>query len=375
MWVHRTWIVLLGVALGPACALAQSVESGAVRAWFEEEHTRGAQLPVLGPVLLRYTVEFLEVPSSEDLHRLREEIRTRPDHPDASLLEAYERRQARRDIYTYDVYLPTSGSWRCSKAFPDGTMYFDVTVTPEHAWGLSPALLAITDRSPNIPRGYDYAHSTGSSLFCDLADLFHGSVGGAHDAGLEVTSVSQSADTWQVDGRTKTGLLIRYSGVWDAAAGRGFVTRVRSGSDSPAPGADAEVAVFEGWRQDPTLGAFIATRVTRGPEGRPPSRLLTFQSVSSRLPENPGTLIAIPSASSVDPIRGALTFRAVQDFRNEMTLSRTQAADGAWSERSAPRPDPAGNRPRMRTLGWILAGSLVTALIALRIRNRGSLSS
>lgn len=93
--MRKGWASLVSI---PAAAflVANAAPSSAqdlsakVETWLKTEWEAAAKIPDLSPHAIHWVLEMWWYPDAVELDRLRDEVRGRPDHPQAHLLPQYE---------------------------------------------------------------------------------------------------------------------------------------------------------------------------------------------------------------------------------------------------------------------------------------------
>jgi len=130
---------------------------------------------------------------------------------------------------------------------------------------------------------------------------------------------------------------------------------------------DAEVMTAEGWTTLPGSTVQVARQVrVDGADGRPVKRIALIAATRFS-PEEFERLIEPPGPTAVDPVRGAMTYSSVMDYRGG-TAQQVGSSELARGVLPAPPARAGSGEARLRVLGWVLAGGLVATLVFLRLR-------
>jgi hypothetical protein len=337
-----------------------------MQAWFDRATAEATVALSFEGVRLEYQVEHHAVPSAAELDRLRRAVRDHPDHPARLTLSGYERRiKQGPDQIRYTLWFWSEGNWR--QNYDDGSgLWFDTARTRRSCWRLGTDQLTLLDFGASPPPGFDLG-SEEQTLVDSLRFLLHGGLHLIASMQLKPRPLQPIPDGWEVraDGAMESVLLFR--GTWD-----GEIGRVRQLVLERAPSAVSEQGkrwVFDGWESNQLLGKPIAQQID---EFSPRSELLvrtrllgTHAERKTRLDE----LSRTPSFDGSDPIRGALTVRAVSDYREASPLHSLVTADGLQSVL------PPGEvrvvwSSRLRWLGWAILALLGVMFIWIRMNRR-----
>jgi hypothetical protein len=124
-----------------------------------------------------------------------------------------------------------------------------------------------------------------------------------------------------------------------------------------------------GWAEHPAVHRWIAQLAESfSPEGRPDRRFRLLR-VNAGEQGDFERVVAVPSLSKDDPIRGKPTFRGINDYRKGTS---TAVANGkVTGETVLERPAQARRRGTWhRWAGWVTVGGLAISLAAVYLRRR-----
>lgn len=340
-------------------------------AWLESELERAVAYPDIEGVSVSFGELFHPKMSSTDRTQLRQQVADRPDHPGRHELRAEERRAGvGPDVRSWTIWSVSQDRWRINQtlSYQSNLPYVDRVRRGRDGWMLTSEYLAVVDTA-NPPSGRDIGASEGL-IRAYLDDFLFGGLGAGapqaarledaaiQDGGWTVTRVHASASGARI--------AIWFRGRWDSNAGRGFVEQKRI-DDSPALDAIGSSQTYSDWGRDERLGRWVCRRVDKHDSRGTLTESLVFQNSSTFTRDEFDRMTRIPDPAGADPIRGPVTIRTVNDFRE--TPAKWQTISSGRVEDSG-RFTP-GRRPSAvpwRRVGWGTAAVILTALVIIRIR-------
>ncbi|MCL4740593.1 MAG: hypothetical protein KJZ54_00155 [Phycisphaerales bacterium] len=334
----------------------ERLESWLSRAW-EEAQT----LPSIPDASLRWRVEDRYVPTQAELDALRNEVAGRPDHPKRPQLNIYERRlRDGPDVVHYELWLDGETRWRLNTNFPPGFLdggYIDTAWAPGSAWKLAPRGLTIAESSPETESAQTLLSSR-STFTSHVSRLLDGGMGVARTMRLtERAEPVLDGTRWSVVASSEpiaSGVRrrVRFSGVWDRDADRGFV---RAAEVIESPSNSQARWDIDSWIYDDTLGRHVATTIRYRADGV--DQRIVFEGAGVIPKGGFDALTRTPRPGETDPIRGRVDPPAVRDHTRGTTLLRDE-------EGRLRQVEVAGESPSTKAEGGLWRGIGVAALVA-----------
>lgn len=326
-----------------------AVERWVAKAWKEAKGDL-----ILPDIAVAYRVEYHEVPPMQEMQRLRRDVQRHPQHPDARKLEVYTDRLANGpSVVKQTMFLSMDGYWRLSR-YPTGHKYqVDYGWSPQHAWIMSEEQLTIDALAQLAGSEHDLRSEKDEFLReCGIAIL--GGLQIAHQYDMALTAIEQSGSNWSFAAIKPGVATLRF---WvRSQEGIGVVPyRMTLESVEASPEEAGERWDISDWTIDPALGRLVARRVERyTPDGRL-DVVRVIESIVAMDHREIERMCEIPRIDGVDPIRGAVTYRAISDYRpgkpTPALLSSGVAGGGI-----------APSEPKRHTLKRVGSGLIVISL-------------
>lgn len=255
--------------------------------WLSQEWKESARGLMPFNTRMRFIHRALEVPPESELTALRDAVSGRPDHPQRTDLEAYERRIAGGgDTTVYTIAYGGPGRWRVSRSieYDDQLPYWDTAAHDGIAWGLTAAQLTVVeaDAEGRVNRNYvDRGLETIASAWTRFA---FGNFAFGWFSESEPELVEFDGERWVARAVNRAGVIGEWRGRWDESLGRGFVESVEFVGRTDGEPTSGSEWVFGDWRYWEQTDAWLATRVERTSQSRPHSSysLLEVAPVSDR---------------------------------------------------------------------------------------------
>jgi hypothetical protein len=367
-------VAMLLAACGAPPSVAQSAPPSVaeVEAWLRKEAAEAVTYPDLRSCRIQWVRERHWYPTAAEFERLDREVPGRPDHPERSAHESYQRHRAGSPTITpRTAWVIDAGTWRLSEGlagpgFKAG-MFWDKVVTAKYAFSLLDDTITILDPREGWPAGQDFRKS-GGELFGNLNRFYHGGVPG-DDGRTALGRVTIEGTEWRAvfvtraSGQNLGPPSFSVSGRWDVDAGRGFAEQVlRLGEGGAGSGV---LAVRAGdYRWFPDLDRWLAQLVEEFDEtGRLRTRL-KLEKVDPVPADTLRAVFDIPEPGGQDAFRGVVTARAVFDMRTGIQSNHTAEGVVKVPIPGAALTPHAGSGRRLRLTGW-LGGGGIAAVIAI----------
>lgn len=359
-------IPIVGFA-GAGCA-----DEGLARFREAWEQAREAEIPA--NVKFRYRQLLYPEMKDSELSTLEKAVEGKPDHPARSAVETERRRrQEGPDPVDYQVWYRGERAWRFNKTEHKNlhrghAMYVDRVTTPDLIWAMVPTHLNIVDPSAP-PEGRDYADAR-SEFEQAIRTFAWGALGTGESVDMQPRSARFDDQEWVAQAAAPNWSVIQWEGTV-AEDGRLLPEShelVESERFAPLVGLQK---TFSEWAWDPVLSNWIAHRVEeRHPDGRL-RQVWQFLGSQTLDREEFTEVTALPSSQAGDPVRGETTYRSIMDFRPGIDRIRV-LTDAGFDDSPMPASMRAapGSKVDLRTIGWVLAGILAAALLAVRIWTR-----
>ncbi|USO00302.1 MAG: hypothetical protein H6810_06495 [Phycisphaeraceae bacterium] len=316
--------------------------------WLLDAWTQANDGSQLENVRVEWLTQHVELPTADELQRLRRVTKNRPEHPERARLETYERRLANGpDSSHVTVWLGSRGTFR-RNIDENETTFADIVVVPGSAWSLSPRqLTVINSTTSGFPKGHNYA---------PWEQTLRGTIGGFSTGALSIRmpGVPLQLDTFTREGDRWVGVFnstshpvaLRIEGTWndDAHVGRPLTATVAR--CDLAPEETGRRWEFTDWR--PGI-ATIPEMCWQQSEFAPDGQLIKVESLLS-IDEITNTelsrVIERPS-DHTDAVRGPLAYSAVHTFSGTGAPSVVQVRDGEGNTLAViPEEDFPANRNR-----------------------------
>lgn len=256
------------------------------------------------------------------------------------------------------------------RAWPDGR---------GAAWLLHPDHLEVVPASIDDDRASDHRLTKGG-FEADLASLLGCGAGLAKavERGLRLKSEPTDAPgSWRATGVLpalgaqggEDRWLLEGGWVDDPSGGFGTVSRCRfERADSAGRVTVWEEVVCMGWSRvldRPFAMASEARHTGSMPEMHV---RLTLVGLGAFTPAEFESLVALPEADGVDPVRGPAAFTSIIDHRGDERRQIDRAEGKPLLMPPEPLVSASARQSRLVIGGWILAGAIVATLVFLRMR-------
>lgn len=337
------------------------------QAWFDATWQRAGEPLRFEWTSIAWSQEDAWIPPTAEIERLRREVPGRPDHPERTLLEAIEQKLAgRAPTGEFEFVFGGKGEFRLNHhSRYDPNDYYDRIVTRDAMWGLTYMGLGHFDIGSKEP-GYDLA--TFAAVAGQTYSYFL-------DGGLWTVRLNQmQPDPVRLNGNE---LVIECRGgphdqratvvaQWDAEASCGFIQSIRFREPRSSDGSTV-IVESSGWEYDSFLQRWAAEEVRSKRADGGVVHVWRRGRVGSVDAERFAALIRPPEPDGVDPVRGKVTFKVIEDHRaskrNFTSLTNTGPVVTAMP------PDSSTRDARWVTrTGWIVAACLAASLVFLRLR-------
>ena len=353
------------VLLAIACSSSASPSAEEVEQWLDAELAAAASLSSFtdAAITFRYESHWPRPPA--EIEKIRQRIERDGANPDAWLVAFADKIAAHGpDVSESTIRLRNPSLWRISTNFPGLSIkYRDTVVTPTEAWELTSQTLTLIDHRLGWPEGKSL-DTNWSGIRLAISRLFFAGLAVREDVRLTREPVTVGDEQWICRIQHSTGEVTRLSGTWDARQGRGFVLHSLV-EQSKYPEYVGSTIEFSEWRHVEAIDRWAALRA----EQRFADGSLTiaheFVRAVRETPEVFEACIATPEFDGSDPIRGPLTVSAILDHSKADYVQRMKSETGFINI-------PIGSAPRkpgisMRQIGWLAAGAVLTALVAIRL--------
>lgn len=359
------------LAIGVSCMLASCAEAqdlGSLE-WWADAWARADAVELPSASFIDYSIETRVAGDQDTLEQLASIVEDRPDHPLRDQYDTLKRQLAEGpDTTRFRLWFDSRTRWRLAQDLHAGVPlpYVDVALDGTSAWKMNERRLHVIDpRRP--PEGLDPNGHIGA-----LPSYFRWWVSSGFGSGpLSIEPVEVSVDGRAWVGRTRAGDGHReyeFRGTIDPDNGLVRIHEsevIRSDDNAQWIG---NVTRYEDWRFIESLG-WVASRVSKvDSEG------LEYLSVvlNEFRPLDPGEiapLLALPTPTSVDPVRGPSTFVAIDDHTPGRHRSTNMAAGDITALPTESRSSPPA---WLQAAGWIGAACVVSAIVWLRVRRRAA---
>jgi hypothetical protein len=326
-----------------------------------------ADVKVPARAVLRYHELLYPTLSDGELRQLEERVAGKPDHPDRRTLDAEKRRRAKGpDRIDYQVWFQQSGAWRYNMTDHAEGFYVDQAVTPQIVWSLVPKTLTVIDPGTSPPPNKDYAVSEDdfTTMFRRLA---WARMPGPPSVNMQLQDATIRNGRWTGVASAAGWSTRRWTGYYDDEAGRLILEETVLVESPKFPEARGKSERYSGWSFIELLGQWTARRIEeRSADGRV-QRVIEFDGAEPLDDDTFAELTAIPPSAGTDPIRGATTFTSIIDYRPRAEKITTFTPNGTVE---TPLPASSLGRSRshsLRVAGWVLAGAILVALVAIRL--------
>lgn len=350
--------VLLAVS-----SAAHAQDEASLRAWIEREAAVRIEDYADRHLRWEWGVQYHETWTDGELATLRATVAEYPDHPAREKLERIEAIVANRgSAYRY---WQQGDDWRLSQSltnWPSPTSaWFDRALSGKKGWVLFPTQLRLLARD-SLPASANISAQL-PGIKAELLALVTGGLDDLRGAAIEDFRAAASSDGWLASGAAtrddrrgsfslearwlkefKTWSLNRLECEW-----------TREGTSW------RRVCQSTGPRWNDAIGRVVYDRVIDSS-----SETFTRQyKLAGVVAESMdfAALVADPTESGVDLVRGPSRFTSVDDLRNDPGAS-SEGPDRATDRVRSPADTPRG----LVWSGWVIAGFIVIALVTIRIR-------
>ncbi len=340
-----------------------------IEAWAHEQwnKARFEDIPIPVDVLIEYdTVQFSTV-SQAQIEAWRNEVENKPDHPLRHQLELESRRLQRGgDIQHWSIVRGELG-WRHSRHTDDG-FYADTGKHGSRMWLLSPSQLVDSSGAAE-PGGPHDLSNMATTASADLMLLLYGGLGGGESIGRSIESVhSIDQNQWLLSAPANGNFPLAEFTI--ALTNQPHPYAVTSLEYIDSDGHPVESYTFENWKFIPELGGNPIAFTIKNYRDSRLVKEYRITGISTLTSEECQKLTRTPDIGRPDPLRGPLTVnRVVRDTSAQTTYSRLRP-DGT-SDVTVYTPDSPAKLSRLRTLGWISAGSIIVGIALYKLYRKG----
>ena len=363
---HITFLGLL-LALATAAMGQEATLESRVESWLEERLKEAERPQNLDGIALTWHVAHPPSGTAEDLAQLRSLVAGKPIHPLRAQIERLEHElQYGPASETFTLWYERDNRWRLNRevAHQPSVPYVDVACKGDLAWSLTSVHVNVVD-SDSAPSGYEYANQQQDfKLHINSFLLNNLDVCSRFGARVEEV-VSRDQANWSAVLQTADGTReYLVSGHWSETAGQPFIDSLDMIYTGESETSKRSID-YADWRYDDVLARWTPHEVVhlKG-DGTPWFALSVVESVAYDSNEL-DALLEPPTPAGSDPIRGAYTFRSLNDFRPGVE-SGFVLTEGEMTERPLP-VSPRGGAMALRRIGWWALALLVAAFVGIRL--------
>lgn len=327
------------------------------------------------PQHITWLVESHKVALPGEIERLRADVAGKPDHPSRVRLHDLEKYVSRGPVKMLHQWWsrgPTS--WRHS--FEDQTFtsesgrlaYLDTIRSELVNWKMSESALFLMEPGAEAPIEHN-VETAGRMARRMIGQMLTGGFSFSRsNLQLERGEFRFAGDTWTMNATFETmGMVVEYTGVWDSQHNCGQTTRAKVTSCSKMPDAVGTRWEFADWRHEPSLNRCVAYRCSNYLSDGRLEEVLHFVEVEAVTESEVRALLTPPTLDGIDPVRGKVTFRSLQDFHGSGTIVQADDA-GKFVQHDGTNVRPPPNSRWLSIAGWTAAVSIVCLLLFIRFR-------
>ncbi|MBL8763345.1 MAG: hypothetical protein JNM07_03650 [Phycisphaerae bacterium] len=352
----------------PVTCVAQ--HAAEVEAWIRKTAAESESFVPRGPVLVSWKSAGHAV-AREEVEGWKREIENHPEHPRRMDIEVHERRaRDGPDVATLRLLIEDADRWRVVGDHPYlSEKYLDCGFEGRTLWHLTADVLGLRSSRAGDPgsiAGEELRKMLQNPRIFVSQGLYL--IAALNDAKVVLDVTIAGAD-WTASVAWPDGFTGRAEGSWAAAAGEGRVRLVEC-----APGANQLPTIWArmiAWTRDEVLARPCASVIEL--------RLGESESTLTYLGSRPISVEEVRAAArppdplkggNTDPVRGELALKRLNDLRDGGTVLSVREG-AAWSTKDfgVLGADPVR---WLQPIGWVVAASIVTMLIVLRVRARSS---
>lgn len=321
------------------------------------------------PFRVKWRVVDARSPSPQEIEALRRSIAGHPEHPDRALLAQLESIAAGKPFWVEKQFWIRGSQFRRSDNDSRGDgRGNDCALGDGVAWSLNARELVVMSDTKLAP-GYPLDAEL-SILKPEFGTLMTGGLSYFRRYLDHVRPALTSDTTWDASGTAAFDgdvFEVRIKGTWNPGEGWGTVEEASSHVPaSPTP--NGWMFRSAHWVPNAILGRPAAKAVTQfDASGKPERRmeLIEYEPIDDARFEQ---IIALPKVNEPDPIRGALTFTSITDYRPDKPIRKTlEGGEVVRAEAESRMPMPAAAASRSFAW-WIVLGVLVAALVLVRLK-------
>lgn len=341
-----------------------------IQAWFQSEWDAAARDYDLSGVKIRWRVDGLKVPPADEIARLRESVKGRPDHPEKGYLELIERRLRGEDLATrIQLWWLSDSEWRVSEDDGQGG-YWDRACTRGTCWSVTRDQLNIVSLARR-PTGFDVHYDASPTIASTKLDARLFLTGGLHSVaamGSKVPILTRSDDGWvaRCSGRTNDldcSIRVERPSTQD----RWHITEVEIRVHGGSRPAGMWSCRSSDWQYDEVIARWVASKIVET-DSVTGVRTLVFDDAAAFSVEEGRMMFAVPDHQRADAVRGQWSFASVRDLR-EGAARYTQRSEKGFVG-VEPGATPAERSRRMlRYTGWVVAALGVLGVLAWKWRS------
>lgn len=347
--------------------------------WWAKVSANGKEGPNVDGLRIHYKTEtFYPKPSQSEMSDIEARIKDKPDHPDRHRLWEFQRQLNAPSPEVGECTMwRLDGRWRYNAASSYNTQFTDCAWDKGHSWMLTPEFVRILD-----PRRAEVSHFRVDlfvgNLVNDSGALVNASLG-AFTSMISVTLSPKrdaSGRRWSVKGEGKDSAgrsdSLEVDGTWDPSAGWGTIERLKWVGRPTNGLVEGMIYELRDWKFIPRIGLGIASESRELSLEGALTKRYTVLDMGEFTEREFDKFVAIPKADRPDPVRGALTFATIEDYR---TLSPVITdREGRPIGVTAQIQQAQTASVRLRWMGWVVGVSVVAIALILWLLKRQRLA-
>jgi len=317
---------------------------------------------------IAWTQEDAWLPPPAEIERLRREVPGKPDHPERFNLAVIEQKLAGKNpTGQFEFVFGKGGEFRLNHhSLSDPNDFYDKVLTKDAMWGLTHKGLAHFDVGSKEP-GYDLA------AFANVAEqtysyFLNGGLWTVRLNQMQPEPLVQNGNDLTIEctggPQNKHATVVAQ---WDTGVSCGFIESIRFQSpDSNDESTD--IVESSEWEYDTSLSRWAAKEIRSKRADGGVVHIWRRGIVGAVKAERFAALIRAPEADGVDPVRGKVTFKSIEDRRGSVRSTTALTDAGPVVTAMPPNANVSDSRWITRT-GWIVAACLGASLVFFRLRS------
>ena len=368
---------LFATSAGAQPAAVDSPTEAQVLEWFEAEWKKWEGVPDLDNLLLVIETRYYGSRSPQAAAAKWAEIQGLDDHPERQMIEE-DRRLQREGPYVCEiaVLIDSARRWRytrgekLSEGLGSRSPFISAAVDNGVAWSASNGKLTVAPAS-DWPAAFSGMPPDSGQVMLNARQFFSGSLGFMDWSEIRAKQTTIDGSQWTIVCQCGDRFEMEWRGEW--RDGRGFVS-TNTNRTFQREAKHPTVIIggkFADWEYRSDIGLYVASRVDRFSLEGWIDESSHFVSVEEVSDADARAMTRVPEPSVTDSLIGSHVYAELHDYRNGSLV--VSSFDSAGEVASTQRVGASGGLG-LRTLGWIVGGIMLAAVVAAVLHRYGLLA-